>query len=263
MARTPGNYVAATIRRGLFTRIVGRRVLYHHTLGSTMDEASRLAVEGTTEGTVVVAETQRSGRGRFGRNWVSPEGNILFSVVFRPSLENLPLLSIMGGLATAQAVRKTTGLHPRIKWPNDVVLEGMKTAGVLAESVVEGGNVCYAVLGIGLNVALDPEQSEETSGLATSLEKATGRTWPREVLLGQLLTDLDSLYLKLRQGQSPLAPWRELLDTIGQRVRVTWKSGFDPRTGIAEDVDDAGNLLLRLDDGSLVTVTAGDVTLAQ
>ena len=262
MAGTPGNYVAATIRRGLFTRLVGRRVLYHRTLNSTMDEASRLAVEGSADGTVVVAETQQQGRGRFGRNWVSPEGNILLSVVLRPPLEHLPLLSIMGGLATAQAVRKTTGLDPRIKWPNDVVLDGLKTAGVLVESVVEGGSVCSAVLGIGLNVALDPAQSGETAGLATSLERAAGRRLQREVLLGQLLTDLDSLYLKLQQGQSPLGPWRDLLDTIGQRVQVSWRSGGGPRTGLAEDVDEWGNLMLRLDDGSLVPVTAGDVTLA-
>ena len=261
MTQSKGNFVSATIRRGLFTRVVGHRVLYYPVLGSTMDEAGRLANEGAFDGTVVVAEVQEQGRGRFGRNWVSARGNIYLSVIFRPSLQDLPLLSIIGAVATVQTIRKTTGLDPSIKWPNDVILDGLKAAGILVESVIEGGSLCYAVLGIGLNVALDPAENEETAGLATSLERAAGRSIALEEVLGQLLLSLDSLYLKMQQGQSPLGQWREMLVTLGQRVRVSWRGG-DARTGLAEDVDSLGNLLLRLDDGSLVTVTAGDVSLA-
>ena len=118
------------------------------------------------------------------------------------------------------------------------------------------------VLGIGLNVGFDPNQSVETAGLATSLESATGRRIPREEVLRQLLQDLDSLYLKLQHGQSPLIQWREMLETLGRNVRVSWSDGGGSQTGIAEDIDDIGNLLLRLDGGELITVTAGDVTLA-
>ena len=150
MSQTPGNFVSAAIRRGLFTRVVGRRVLFYQAIGSTMDEAARLAQEGTVEGTVVVAESQTLGRGRFGRNWVSPQGNILLSVVFRPKMKDLPFLSILAGVAAVQTIHKTTGLSAAIKWPNDVTLAGLKTAGILVESVVEADAVCYAVLGIGL-----------------------------------------------------------------------------------------------------------------
>ena len=261
MTQPGSNFVSATIRRGLFTRVVGRRVLYYPVLGSTMDEAARLAKEGAIDGTVVVAEVQERGRGRFGRNWVSSRGNIYLSVIFRPSLQDLPLLSIIGGVATVQTIRKTTGLDPQIKWPNDVILGGLKAAGILVESVIEGESLCYAVLGIGLNVALDPAENEETAGLATSLERAAERPISLEEVLGQLLLNLDSAYLKMQQGQSPMDQWRGMLTTLGQKVRVSWRGG-ETHTGLTEDIDSLGNLLLRLDDGSLVTVTAGDVSLA-
>ena len=255
----PSDLVSGTIRRGLFTRTVGKRLVFFQEVPSTMDEAARLAREGTADGTVVVAETQTAGRGRFGRNWVSPGGNIYMSVVFRPSLDALPFLSLLAGVATVQTIRKTTGLSPKIKWPNDVMLDGKKVSGNLVESVMVGEAVCYAVLGIGLNVTLDPSQSEETAGLATSLEAATGKPLMREEILRQLLQDLDSLYLKLCQGQTPLEPWRAMLETLGQRVQVTWRN--DTYSGLAEGIDPLGNLQLRLEDGQLLTMTAGDVTL--
>ena len=255
----PSDLVSAAIRRGLFTRTVGKRLVFFQEVPSTMDEAARLAREGTADGTVVVAETQTAGRGRFGRNWVSPGGNIYMSVVFRPSLDALPFLSLLAGVATVQTIRKTTGLSPKIKWPNDVMLDGKKVSGNLVESVMVGEAVCYAVLGIGLNVTLDPSQSEETAGLATSLEAATGKPLMREEILRQLLQDLDSLYLKLCQGQTPLEPWRAMLETLGQRVQVTWRN--DTYSGLAEGIDPLGNLQLRLEDGQLLTMTAGDVTL--
>ncbi len=253
------NLVAATIRQGLYTHVVGRRLLYFPELTSTMDEAARLADEGAEEGTVVVAEVQSAGRGRQGRSWVSQPGNLLFSVLFRPDVAHLPFISILGGLAAARAVRKTTGLDARIKWPNDLMIGGKKAAGILAESAIAGNSVWYAVLGIGVNVALDTGNSEEIAALATSINAAAGEEIPRETLLRQLLLDLDSLYLQMRRGGSPVPEWRELLETIGQRVDAV--SGSETHSGLAEGIDDSGNLLLRQDDGQLVTLTAGDVTL--
>ena len=113
----PPNLVAATVRQGLFTRIVGRRLLYYPELSSTMDEAAKLGEGDAEEGVVVVAEVQRAGRGRQGRSWVSQPGNLLVSVLFRPTLEALPFISIIGGIAAARAVRKVSGLDPKIKCP--------------------------------------------------------------------------------------------------------------------------------------------------
>ena len=261
------NLIAATVREGLYTHIVGRRILYYPELPSTMDEAARLANEGADEGAVVIAERQSSGRGRQGRTWVSQPGNLLFSVLFRPSVEQLPFISILGAIAAARAVRKTAGLHPQIKWPNDLMLDGRKAAGILAESAISGDSVWYAVLGVGVNVALDVTESDEISTLhpelvegATSVNAAAGREIDRESLLRQLLMDLDDLYMNLCRGESPIDEWRDLLETTGRRVNAT--SGNDSYAGLAEGVDDSGNLLLRLDDGRLITLTAGDVTLS-
>ena len=255
----PPNLVAATIRRGLYTRIVGRRLLYYPELSSTMDEAARLGDGNTEEGAVVVAEIQSAGRGRQGRSWISQPGNLLVSVLFRPSLEKLPFISIIGGIAAARAVRKVTGLDIKIKWPNDLMIDGRKAAGILAESAIAGDSVWYAVLGVGMNVSLDTENTEEISPFAISINAAVGEDVPREDLLRQFLMDLDALYLALSHGQSPIEEWQELLETTGQRLVATW--GNDTYHGIAEGTDRLGNLLLRQNDGSLLTLTAGDVTL--
>lgn len=257
----PRNLVAATVRQGLYTRIVGRRLVYYPELSSTMDEAGKLGEGDAEEGLVVVAEVQRAGRGRQGRSWVSQPGNILVSVLFRPKLEALPFISIIGGVAAARAVRKITGLDPKVKWPNDLLIDGRKAAGILAESAIIGDTVWYAVLGMGMNVSLDTGQIEEIFPFATSVNAAAGREVPREDLLRQFLMDLDALYLALRQGNSPIAEWQDLLETTGQRVNATW--GNETYTGVAEGTDELGNLLLRQDDGTLLTLTAGDITLSQ
>lgn len=253
------NLVSATIRQGLFTHVVGKRLLYYPELTSTMDEAARQADLGAEDGTVVVAEVQTAGRGRHGRGWVSEPGNLLVSVLFRPSMNQLPFISIIGGVAAARAVRKTTGLDPRIKWPNDLRIQGRKVAGMLAESAVAGDSVIHAILGIGINVALDTSQSDNIAALATSINAAAGRQVSREDLLRQLLQDIDALYLQLGRGQSPIAEWSDLLEISGQRIDATW--GADRYSGVAEGIDDVGNLLLRQDDGQLIILTAGDVTL--
>ena len=255
------NLVAATLRGGLYTRIVGRRIMFFQNLSSTMDEADRHGANRVADGTVVVAETQQASRGRFGRTWVSQPGNLYFSVVFYPTLKALPLLSPLAGVAVVRAIAKTTGLRPRIKWPNDVLIDGKKVAGILVESVISGEEVRYAVLGIGVNVALDPKALGELSATATSLNAAAAREVPRDDLLRRLLQELDGLYLALTKGGSPIGEWRGLLDTLGRRI--TASAGRESPTGIAEGVDDLGNLQLRLDDGRLVTLTTGDVTLAQ
>ena len=110
-----------------------------------------------------------------------------------------------------------------------------------------------------MNVSLNTDETEEISSFATSVNAAAGREVPREDLLRQFLMDLDALYLALGQGKSPIAEWQDLLETTGRRLVATW--GDDTFTGVAEGTDELGNLLLRQDDGNLLTLTAGDVTL--
>ena len=251
--------VAQMLRSGLYTAIIGRNVRFYQSTGSTMDDVAEWARSGAEEGAVVVAETQSASRGRMGRRWISDQGNLYFSVLFRPEPETLPLLSPLAGVAVARSIRQVAGLYPSIKWPNDVMIEGSKVAGILAESALSGSQVQHAVVGIGINVALDVSADPEIASTATSLNHASGSEIDRAELLRRILQHMDALYLDLRRGRSPIAEWRRWLDTLRQRVTVTHHGLTD--TGLAEDIDEHGNLLLRTEDGELLTLTAGDITL--
>ena len=255
----PPNLVSETLRRGLYTSVIGRRLLFFQELGSTMDRAAAEAEAKAEEGTVVVAETQTASRGRLGRTWLSKPGNLYCSIVLYPSQEKLPFVSPLAGVALVRTIRRTCRLDPALKWPNDVMLDSKKVAGILVESAVSGDEVKHAVLGIGVNVGLTPEELRELPVAATSLNAETGQEIPRDEFLARLLHEIDGLYLQLKRGISPLAEWRGMVDTIGQQVEIAGPDG--PLFGLAEKVDEQGNLILRLDDGRRVLLTSGDVTL--
>lgn len=255
----PASIVAQMLRAGLYTAIVGRSVRFYQSTPSTMDDAAQWARDGAEEGAVVVAETQTASRGRQGRRWVSDAGNLYFSVLFRPDAAALPLLSPLAGVAVARAVRRVAGLYPTIKWPNDVIIDGRKVAGILAESALSGSRIDYAIVGVGVNIALDVSADPEIAGTAASLNQLAGAEVDRAELLRRILQYMDALYLDLHRRRSPIPEWRRWLDTIGRRVTV---AHYDTaQTGLAEDIDDAGNLLLRTDAGNLLTLAAGDITL--
>ena len=255
----PASIVAQMLRAGLYTAIVGRSVRFYQSTPSTMDDAAQWARDGAEEGAVVVAETQTASRGRQGRRWVSDAGNLYFSVLFRPDAAALPLLSPLAGVAVARAVRRVAGLYPTIKWPNDIIIDGRKVAGILAESALSGSRIDYAIVGVGVNIALDVSADPEIAGTAASLNQLAGAEVDRAELLRRILQYMDALYLDLHRRRSPIPEWRRWLDTIGKRVTV---AHYDTaQTGLAEDIDDAGNLLLRTDAGNLLTLAAGDITL--
>ena len=255
----PPSIVSQMLRTGLYTAVIGKSVRYYPSTGSTMDDAAQWAGDGAEEGAVVVAETQTASRGRLGRRWVSDSGNLYFSVLFRPNVDSLPLLSPLAGVAVARSIRQVAGLYPAIKWPNDITIDGRKVAGILAESALSGSRIEHAVVGIGVNVALDVSADPEISSSAASLNHLSDSEVDRPELLRRILQHMDALYLDLGRGRSPIPEWRRWLATLGQRVVVTHHGVSE--SGLAEDIDEHGNLLLRQDDGQLLTLTAGDITL--
>ena len=255
----PPSIVAQVLRTGLYTAIIGRSVRFYQSTGSTMDDAAQWARGGADEGVVVVAETQESSRGRLGRRWISDSGNLYFSVLFRPTIDELPLLCPLTGVAVARSIRQVAGIYPDANWPNDINVDGRKVAGVLAESAMSGSHVEHAVVGVGINVALDVSADPEISATAASLNDLSGSELDRSELLRRILQHMDALYLDLRRGRSPIPEWRRWLDTLGQRVVVSHHGVTN--VGLAENIDEHGNLLLRQDDGQLLTLTAGDITL--
>ncbi len=245
----------------LRTAFVGRRLVHLASTPSTQDVARAEAEGGAPEGTAVLAEEQTAGRGRLGRAWASPAGaNIYLTLVMRPpAVGRLRSLSMVAGLAAAEAVEETAGLSPALKWPNDVLIGGRKLSGMLIETGVAGASVRYALVGIGLNVNFDVEKVPEIAAIATSLKRELGREVSRERVLAALLNRFEALYLEAGRGGGVQAAWRSRLETLGQQVRVTF--GEQVEEGLAEDVDGEGSLVLRRADGSRVTMTAGDVTL--
>ena len=248
------------LRRSLSSRVVGCQVLHYDLLGSTMDEARRLSMNGHPEGTVVIAEEQTAGRGRFNRAWISPRGqNLSFSVVLAPSPSQLCYLNMAAALAVSGVAEDFTGHAPTIKWPNDVRINGRKLAGILIETSIESEQVSRAVAGIGLNVNFDPSRYPEIAATATSLLRETGQEVERTAVLLGLLQRLDDLYRAVKGGRSLTGRWSARLDTLGRVVRVQSQSRVVE--GRAERVDEQGNLVLALPDGSTFTAVAGEVTL--
>jgi BirA family biotin operon repressor/biotin-[acetyl-CoA-carboxylase] ligase len=247
------------VAAGLGTCWLGRRIFYHESTGSTNDEARQLALAGTPEGTLVLAEEQTAGRGRLQRPWVAPPGQaLLFSLVFYPSgvPQDAFALTMLSSLACMQAVLSQTGLRPAIKWPNDLLLEGRKLAGILSE-LGQAGERYYAVVGIGLNVNVDFSPWPELGRQATSVGAVLGHPIPRLPLLQEILRRLEARYDQLRAGQSPYEEWVANLATLGRQVRIV--TAEETLEGLASSVDPDGALRLDLPDGTTRRVIVGDV----
>jgi BirA family biotin operon repressor/biotin-[acetyl-CoA-carboxylase] ligase len=225
---------------------------------STQAVALALAADGATDGTVVVADSQAAGRGRRGRAWVDePGASLLASIVLRPRLEpsRLAGLSLAAGVAVAEALMRATGLAPRLKWPNDVLVDGRKIAGILLESRLTGSGPLTAILGVGVNLGQRVFPADLATR-ATSVRLASGRLVDREVVLAALLDALAEWRRRLEhRGFAPVrARWRELSDTLGRTVTV------DGVTGRAVDIDSDGALVVHDSGGRRYRVVAGDVS---
>ncbi|MEW5724521.1 MAG: biotin--[acetyl-CoA-carboxylase] ligase [Thermodesulfobacteriota bacterium] len=251
----------------LETAVFGRGLIEtHRVIDSTNRRARELAGENAAEGALVLAETQTAGRGRFGRSWHSPPGkNLYFSLILRPALplEKTPLLTLAAGLGAGEALGRTVGRRPDIKWPNDLLLDGLKIAGLLAESEGREKGAGFVVLGLGLNVNLGADELPvELAGRAGSLLMATGRTWDRAEVLAALLKGLEDEYLALEAGGEAdmLARYRKRCLTLGRTVRVA--QGREVIEGKALDVDPKGRLVVQIGPGGETTaVSAGEATI--
>jgi len=252
------------LRARLRTRVIGRHILYYPSVDSTNDVARELAREGVLEGIVVLADEQKAGRGRRGRRWLAPAGTcLLFSLLLRPPLppHQCQRLTMACSLALAEAIESHTGLAIGLKWPNDLLIGGKKVGGILTELGVEKEQLEYAIVGIGLNVNLDFTLPEVASlkEQATSLAQELGVPVAREPLLACILNRLEARYLALCSGWSPHQEWTARLAMLGQQVMISGPDG--EMKGQAEGVDKDGALLLRLEDGRVMRVLAGDVSL--
>jgi BirA family biotin operon repressor/biotin-[acetyl-CoA-carboxylase] ligase len=249
-----------TFQSLLETDALGRAALHQRSVSSTMSVAREEAESGAPHGLIVLADEQTAGRGRRGRAWVSPPGGLYLTIVLRPESDAVRRLAMVAPLAVCEAIDAVAGVRSSIKWPNDILIEGRKVGGILIDSRLSAGDVEYALVGIGVNLSLDPLRHAEIRNIATSLALESEREVSREELLAAVLNRFEKLLAASRVNGDVYEAWRARLATLGRQVRA--QSGDYLEEGVAEDVDGEGNLLLRRADGSIAVISAGDVTLA-
>ena len=255
-------YNETTIADQIHTKWAGKTVHFARETDSTNLWIKRLAKEGAPEGTLALAEFQSAGRGRLGRSWEVPEGtSVMMSILLRPKFEPqyAPMLTLVMGMAVAKAVKKF-GFDVSIKWPNDVVVSHKKICGILTEMGVRDGKIDYAVIGVGINVNIR-EFPDEMADKATSLYLESGREFDRSQIPGLVMEAFEEYYEKFA-ATCDLSGLKEEYESIlanyNQPVRVLAK---EPYEGVARGITDGGELLVEKTDGTIVAVSAGEVSV--
>lgn len=255
---SPDKLLPWEIKFKLGTKEIGQEIVYKETISSTMDEAVRLGIAGAAAGTVVCAETQTKGRGRLGREWISPPGKGIYaSLILRPQvpLSEVAQLTLVSAVAVCEALRNTAEIDALIKWPNDILINGKKAAGILTELNAEMDRVRFVVVGFGINVntlaaQLPPE--------GTSLKIEAKKDLSRVLVLQDVLRSFEK-WMNIFEGEgfSPVrSRWKELSATLGKKVKFV-----EPRgevVGTAFDLAPDGSLLLKKDNGEIVKKNSGD-----
>jgi len=241
--------------------VIAHTVEVKETTGSTNDDATRLASAGASHGTVVISERQESGRGRLGRSWHSPVGlGLLMSVVLRDGLPKHPgLITLSAGVAVARGIERESGLPAKIKWPNDVRLNGRKTAGILAEAA---DNMSYIILGMGINVNHERAAlPDEIKDIATSIREESGREFDRHQVFAAVMEELErALETAAKDGGRLIQEWLSLSEASGKMVRAETPGGVIE--GVVRGVREDGALLLDVA-GQERAIVAGDVHLLE
>ena len=268
LAEIPDRLFPDEIQRGLETRWLGQAIEYFEETDSTNRVALQSALTGVPHGHAVIAEAQSSGRGRLGRPFYSPpHRNLYVSIVLRPRLDtsDAATLLLAAGVAVAETVVQTLGEERgiEIKWPNDVLLDGKKTSGILMELGTEEARLSHAVLGIGVNLNVDPDTfPEEFRSRATSLARFSGAPIDRLRFTQRLFSALESVIdAHEAQGWSAVRPRLDPFFNMTGRNVTVHQIGGETLQGTALGIRENGALQIQTDMGQSVDVLAGDVTL--
>ncbi len=260
---SPSLLLPLEIKNGLKTELIGHNIHWEYEVNSTNTLALHLAEKGSPEGTVVVSECQKQGRGRMGRTWLSqPEIGIYLSLILRPNFVPMkaPCITFMSAIAVVEALEQSLGIKATIKWPNDVMIGRKKVSGILTELKAEMECIHYVIVGIGINVnnAKFPKAFQDK---VTSLSLELKEKVSRVKIVQVLLQALERWYLiMLGNGiDQTFNRWRELSCTLDNRVEVN--VGNEILEGITTRLDPDGSLWLRLDSGVEKQILAGDVTM--
>lgn len=260
----PDKMTENEIRSLLATKWAGQKLFCYDEIDSTNLALRRLDDQDSVHGALIVADKQSAGRGRRGRAWESPAGsNIFMSILLKPDImpDQAPMMTIVMAYSVAKAIRNLTGLDAKIKWPNDIVLNGKKVCGILTEMSAEIDFVHYVIIGIGINVNME-SFSDELLSTATSLYIEGGKRVKRSKLIAEIFGEFEKDYEDfIKDGNLGRlkVPYNELLVNCEQEVRVL-QPGKEYE-GIAHGIDDEGNLLVETEDGEIHKVYAGEVSV--
>jgi BirA family transcriptional regulator, biotin operon repressor / biotin---[acetyl-CoA-carboxylase] ligase len=261
MESWPDRIFPFEVEEGLATKFVGRNIHYLERCSSTMDIAMQMACDNPAEGTVVLAEAQTKGRGRLGRHWVSPKyKGVYFTLILKPEVPpgQSAVLTFLAAVAVCEAVKSVTGIAAAIKWPNDILINNKKLAGILTEIEAEPDRVHFVFIGIGLNVNND---AKELLKGAISLKVAGGnqRKFSRIGILQEIMLRIEDNYILFQKkgAATILDKWKKLNITLGKRVRII--SAKDHSEGVALNINADGGLLVRVDSGKIRKFMSGDV----
>lgn len=261
----PRRLLPVEIAAHLHTRRIGKVVHHFDSIDSTNRHAMELARGSACEGEVVIAEAQTAGRGRLGRSFFSPDGLSFYgSIILRPAIPaaRAPQITLVAGLAVAEAVEKQGGVRPGLKWPNDVRLGALKVAGILTEMESDAARLLHVVCGAGVNLNVPTEAfPADLRAIATSVLAATGRAVDRAAFAADLFACFERVYDEfLARGLCRLRErWDEYSILTGQWVAV--EGGRDAVEGEVLGIDEEGALRLQAPGHREVRVIAGDVTL--
>lgn len=264
LVESPDVLSAAELESLMDTRWAGKKVVFSKETDSTNIQAKSGGEKGDPHGTLFVTESQNAGRGRRGRSWESPAGeSIYMSLLLRPELPPVkaPMLTLVMALAVARAIREETGAEALIKWPNDIVVDGKKLCGILTEMSTEMTYINYVVIGVGINVNQN-QFSEELKERATSLKLEEGRAFRRSAIIASVLEWFETYYEKFRKDGNLAGlqnAYNELLVNRGRQVQI-----LEPENhyeAYASGINDAGELVVTLEDGSVRNIFAGEVSV--
>lgn len=254
------------ITAGLKTKIFGKQAYYFDSIDSTQKQAMKMASDEASNGTIIIAEKQTSGKGRLGRKWISPKGGIWFSIILHPKFDIsvITLFPIASALALSNAIEKTLNIKSEVKWPNDITIKGKKVAGMLVDASLESNKIENLVLGVGINFDVDVKQIEKILrgtpnfyGVASLSEQ--NKTIKPILLVQSFLTELEQMYNLLNMGDTKkiIRDWTKKSSTIGQNIELHTENG--KIKGKAIRIDDDGALVISENNKSR-RVTSGDIT---
>lgn len=248
------------------TSVFGRKdIFYFDTIDSTNNKAKELAAGGAPEGSIVIAEQQSAGRGRKGRSWLSSSGEgLCISLILRPIIPptEVSKLTLMTAVAISEALLNFTDIELKIKWPNDILVNGKKLAGILTEMSMEVDAIDYVIVGLGLNINSKKSSfSDEVKEIATSIQIETGNVFSRAMIVKLFLSWFEKLYFEVQEKgfHTIIKRWKELSNIIGKKVSVN--EAGQTLIGTVKDIAEDGTLILIDVNKQIQKIISGDVII--